>query len=99
MTHDALQAISLSIALGVFSYIISRAYKVPAILFYLVCGLVFGPAGFNLIRTEEAIGGGIAPMVEIAVAIILFEGAFPSPFRAFAWKKRPFEGFFSSRFP
>ncbi|BCS98734.1 sodium/hydrogen exchanger [Desulfoluna limicola] len=88
MTHDALQAISLSIALGVFSYIISRAYKIPAIVFYLVCGLVFGPAGLNLIRTEEAIGGGIAPMVEIAVAIILFEGGLSLSVQGFRMEKK-----------
>ena len=88
MTHDALQTISLSIALGVFSYIISRAYKVPAIVFYLVSGLLFGPAGFNLIRTEAAIGGGIAPMVEIAVAIILFEGGLSLSIQSFRMEKK-----------
>ncbi|VVS93540.1 cation:proton antiporter [Desulfoluna spongiiphila] len=88
MSHDALQTISLSIALGVFSYIISRAYKIPAIVFYLVCGFVFGPAGFNLIRTEEAIGGGIAPMVEIAVAIILFEGGLSLSIQGFRMEKK-----------
>lgn len=88
MTHDALQTISLSIVLGVFSYIISRAYKIPAIVFYLVCGFLFGPAGFNLIRTEEAIGGGIAPMVEIAVAIILFEGGLSLSIQSFRMEKK-----------
>lgn len=88
MAHDALQTISLSIALGVASYIVSRAYKVPAILFYLGCGLLFGPAGFNLIRTAEAIGGGIAPMVEIAVAIILFEGGLSLSIHSFRMEKK-----------
>lgn len=88
MSHDAFQTISLSIALGVFSYIISRAYKIPAIVFYLICGFVFGPAGLNLIRTEAAIGGGIAPMVEIAVAIILFEGGLSLSIQGFRMEKK-----------
>lgn len=47
--------------------------KIPAILLLLLVGIVSGPI-FGLIQPEELFGATLSPMIELAVAIILFEG-------------------------
>jgi NhaP-type Na+/H+ or K+/H+ antiporter len=78
----ALQTITLALVLGVTSYVLSRWWKVPAILFYLAAGLIFGRMGFGLIDVD-ALGDGLLILVEITVAIILFEGGLSLSPRAF----------------
>jgi len=78
----ALQTITLALVLGVTSYVLSRWWKVPAILFYLAAGLIFGRLGFGLIDVD-ALGDGLLILVEITVAIILFEGGLSLSPRAF----------------
>lgn len=58
---------------GVTSYTLSRKLRIPAILFYLVAGLAAGPMGLDIIDTDE-LGPALLTLVEITVAIILFEG-------------------------
>ncbi len=77
-----LQTITLALVLGVTSYILSRWLRVPAIIFYLTAGLVAGKAGFELIDSD-ALGHGLLILVEITVAIILFEGGLSLSPRAF----------------
>lgn len=52
------------------------AYKVklPAILFLLVAGIIVGPVG-GLFTADALFGDLLFPVVSLAVAIILFEGA------------------------
>ena len=69
----ALKTVAIAMALGVSSYILARWFKIPAILFYLICGVVAGPVGLGVVR-PDALGTGLITMVEITVAIILFEG-------------------------
>jgi NhaP-type Na+/H+ or K+/H+ antiporter len=59
--------------LGIFSYVLSRYLKIPAVLLYIGGGLLGGPLGADLIDTAS-LGSGLLTLVEIAVAIILFEG-------------------------
>lgn len=47
--------------------------KLPAILLLLVVGITLGP-GLELLNPDELLGDLLAPVVSIAVAIILFEG-------------------------
>ncbi len=82
MEHLAYQSITAAIAIGVFSYIISLWLRIPAILFYLVAGLAAGPLGLNLIDTNS-LGSGLLVLVEITVAIILFEGGLSLTSRSF----------------
>lgn len=82
MELAALQTITLALVLGVASYVLSRWMRVPAIIFYLACGLVAGKAGIGLIDTD-VLGHGLLIMVEITVAIILFEGGLSLSPRAF----------------
>lgn len=55
-------------------------FKVPAILFLLVTGLLLGP-GFNVIEPDALFGDILFPMVSLAVAVILFEGALTLHFK------------------
>lgn len=77
-----MQTITLALVLGVFSYVLSRWLRVPAIIFYLAAGLIAGKAGFVLIDTD-ALGKGLLILVEITVAIILFEGGLSLSPRSF----------------
>ena len=73
MEVAVLQTVTIALVLGVFSYILSRWLKIPAVLFYLISGLVFGKIGLGVIDTD-ALGSGLLILVEITVTIILFEG-------------------------
>ena len=73
MEAHSIQTITFSLAIGIFSYILARRLKMPAILFYLFGGLLFGPVALGLIE-PASLGTGLLTLVEIAVAIILFEG-------------------------
>lgn len=80
----ALKTVTIAMVLGVSSYILSRWFKIPAILFYLLCGVIAGPVGVGVIRLDS-LGTGLLTMVEITVAIILFEGGLsltPHSFRS-----------------
>lgn len=73
MDAMAMQTISLAVMLGVGSSLLARWLKVPAVLFYLVCGFAAGPVGLHLLE-PVALGHGLLVLVETGVAIILFEG-------------------------
>lgn len=68
-----MQTVTLALILGVTSYIVARRLQIPAILFYLVSGMIAGPVGLNLIQPAK-LGDGLLTLVEMGVAIILFEG-------------------------
>ncbi len=73
MEHLALKTVTMAMVFGVSSYILARWLRIPAILFYLVSGVAAGPLGFGLV-TPADLGSGLLTMVEITVAVILFEG-------------------------
>ncbi len=54
--------------------------RLPAILFLLLSGLLLGPVS-GLIDPQQLFGDMLFPMVEIGVAIILFEGSLTLRFR------------------
>jgi len=68
-----LETIILAIVFGVGIYSLSHRLRMPAILFYLAGGLLLGPMGLALFR-PAALGDGLLTLVELAVAVILFEG-------------------------
>jgi NhaP-type Na+/H+ or K+/H+ antiporter len=76
MEIHSIQTITVSLVIGIFSYVVARSLKVPAVLFYLFGGIIAGPVGFGVIDSK-ALGTGLLTLVEIAVAIILFEGDSP----------------------
>jgi len=63
------------IALGVVAQVLASAFEVPSIIFYLAAGIALGPEGAALI-TPASFGDALPAIVGLAVAIIVFEGAF-----------------------
>ena len=63
------------IALGVVAQVLASALEVPSIIFYLAAGIALGPEGAALI-TPESFGDALPAIVGLAVAVIVFEGAF-----------------------
>jgi len=63
------------IAIGVIAQLLASRLQVPSIIFYIAAGLVLGEPGLELL-TAETFGSGLQTIVGIAVAIIVFEGAF-----------------------
>jgi len=60
---------------GLCVQLLSRRLQVPSVIFYLPIGVVLGPEVLGLV-TLETFGGGLQTVVGVAVAIIVFEGAF-----------------------
>ena len=73
MEHNAFQAITLALVIGIFSSVLSRRLKIPGVLLYIGGGFLAGPIGLGLIDSSS-LGTGLMTLVEIGVAIILFEG-------------------------
>ena len=63
------------IAIGVLAQLLASRLQVPSIIFYIAAGLVLGEPGLEIL-TAETFGSGLQTIVGIAVAIIVFEGAF-----------------------
>jgi len=62
------------IGIGVLAQVAAARLRVPSIIFYIAAGLVLGPV-LGVI-TPESFGSGLTTIVGLAVAIIVFEGAF-----------------------
>jgi len=63
------------LALGVIAQLLASRFQVPSIIFYLAAGIALGPEGIGFV-TPESFGEGLPAIVGLAVAIIVFEGAF-----------------------
>lgn len=62
------------LAVGFICQWVAWRINVPAILLLLITGIAIGP-GLGLLHPDELLGDLMLPLVSIAVAIILFEGA------------------------
>ena len=63
------------IGLGVGAQILSDRFQVPSIIFLIAAGIAVGPEGLDIV-TRESFGGALPAIVGLAVAVIVFEGAF-----------------------
>ena len=63
------------IAVGVLSQLLAARLQVPSIIFFLFVGVIIGRPGLGLV-TSETFGSSLPAIVGLAVAIIVFEGAF-----------------------
>jgi NhaP-type Na+/H+ or K+/H+ antiporter len=63
----------LALAAGVVSQSVARHLRLPGIVVLLLAGVALGPDGLGLVL-PRALGGGFFSVVDIAVAVILFEG-------------------------
>jgi len=82
-----LSLVAAIIALGVGAQVLADRFRVPSVLFLITAGIFLGPLSgiigrmlidpdFDRLLTPETFGEALAPIVGIAVAIIVFEGAF-----------------------
>jgi NhaP-type Na+/H+ or K+/H+ antiporter len=63
------------IGLGVLAQVLAARLQVPSIIFFLFVGVVIGRPGLGIV-TSETFGEALPAIVGLAVAIIVFEGAF-----------------------
>ena len=63
------------IGLGVLAQVLAARLRVPSIIFYLLVGVLIGKPGLGII-TGSTFGSALSAIVGLAVAIIVFEGAY-----------------------
>ncbi len=78
--EDLLLAIASILVLGLGVQLMARRLQIPSVVFYLILGILLGPI-LEFI-TLETFGGveRLQPIVGVAVAIIVFDGAFALQF-------------------
>ncbi|MDE2662223.1 MAG: cation:proton antiporter [Gemmatimonadota bacterium] len=72
--QDPALTFALAITAGVVAQSLARHARVPGILLLLATGILLGPEFANIVR-PDTLGDGLNPIVGLAVAVILFEGA------------------------
>ncbi|ODR80640.1 potassium transporter [Haladaptatus sp. W1] len=75
MSSNLLLVSASIIALGAVSKLLADRYGIPNVVFLLGFGILFGPEGFGLID-PALFDDSLSALVGLAVAIIIFEGAF-----------------------
>ncbi len=73
VAHPAL-ILAVAVGAGVLAQSLARHLRVPGIVLLLLAGASLGPDGLGLIQ-PRALGKGLMGAVDLAVAVILFEGA------------------------
>ncbi|MHB9287579.1 cation:proton antiporter [Halobacteriales archaeon Cl-PHB] len=63
------------ITIGVLAQLLANRFQVPSIIFYIAAGIALGPEGLAVV-TPASFGDALPAIVGLAVAIIVFEGAF-----------------------
>lgn len=61
------------LVVGTLCQVVGWRLKVPSILLLLVAGILSGPV-FQVLNPDQVLGPVLMPFVELAVAVILFEG-------------------------
>jgi NhaP-type Na+/H+ or K+/H+ antiporter len=72
--NEVVTAAAAVLAVGVLAYWLGWRLQVPPIVFLLGAGLAFGPV-LGMLDPDDLFGDLLFPMVSLAVAVILFEGA------------------------
>ncbi len=73
MDHSSFFHASLAVALGLVAQIVATRLAIPSIILLLGVGVVAGPDLLGWLQ-PHALGDAIAPLVTLAVTVILFEG-------------------------
>jgi NhaP-type Na+/H+ or K+/H+ antiporter len=63
------------LGLGVAAQVVADRLRVPSVMFLILAGIAVGPEGLGVI-TPAIFGDALPAIVELSVAIIIFEGAF-----------------------
>ena len=80
MTHVVATAVLCIAVGGVGAQWVAGRLRVPAIVLLFAFGLLIGPV-LQILQPASAFGGGLRPMVGLAVAIVVFEGGLALDFR------------------
>ncbi|EFW91550.1 potassium transport protein kefC [Haladaptatus paucihalophilus DX253] len=75
MSSNLLLVSASIIALGAVSKLLADRYGIPNVVFLLGFGILFGPEGVGLVD-PQLFDDSLSALVSLAVAIIIFEGAF-----------------------
>ena len=73
MSHHLTEILALLVVIGIAVQWIGWRLQIPAIILLSLSGLLVGPV-FGLFRPSEALGDAYQPLINLAVAAILFEG-------------------------
>jgi NhaP-type Na+/H+ or K+/H+ antiporter len=73
MAHHLTEILALLIVIGIAAQWIGWRLQIPAIILLSLSGLLIGPV-LGLFRPSEALGDAYQPLINLAVAAILFEG-------------------------
>jgi NhaP-type Na+/H+ or K+/H+ antiporter len=73
MTHHLTEILALLIVIGIAAQWIGWRFQIPAIILLSLSGLLIGPI-FGVFQPSEALGDAYQPLINLAVAAILFEG-------------------------
>ena len=74
-TGDTIALVAVIIAVGVSAQVLAARFRVPSVVFLLASGVLLGPEALGVIG-PDAFGSGLAAIVGLSVAIIVFEGAY-----------------------
>lgn len=80
--HIVLEELGIIFGLGILSQLTAYKLRIPVIILLLLSGILAGPV-FGFIHPQETFGTLLNPIVELAVAIILFEGGMSLKFYEF----------------
>ncbi|MFP4496046.1 MAG: cation:proton antiporter [Halochromatium sp.] len=73
MSDNLTEILALLVVIGIAVQWIGWRLQIPAIILLSLSGLLVGPV-FGLFRPSEALGDAYQPLINLAVAAILFEG-------------------------
>ena len=73
MTEHPAFTLALALAVGIVAQSLARHLRVPGIVLLLAAGAGLGPDGLGWVQ-PDALGVGLIATVQLAVAVILFEG-------------------------
>lgn len=76
--HSILTTLAASVLLGALGQALASWFRIPAIVFLLVLGVLFGPQVAGVLE-PVALGDGLRVLTACFVAIILFEGGLSLP--------------------
>lgn len=74
MTEDPALTFAAALSAGMIAQIIAVYLRIPGIVVLLISGVLLGPDVLGIVHPDQ-LGDGLDLLVELAVAIILFEGA------------------------
>lgn len=70
----AIQTVIFALNAGIIGLLLSEGLKLPALVLYLILGILLGPFFLNLVQ-PRSLGPMLPVIIELGVALIMFEGA------------------------